>query len=160
MPIVGAFIAPHGALILDPMRPNVPKDSCSKLHSAMMRVAQEVEDLKPQIVFLATPHGICLSGSFGIYLNNRARGPAEWDGMWSEFAASVELNTERSKELISALQKHSLPVEGIISFSSSVEAPMRWGEVLEPHSELISHQRLSPSGFYRKRAPLKTRNTW
>eukprot|EP01047_Picozoa_sp_COSAG01_P121898 COSAG01_NODE_50713_length_361_cov_0.694656_1_plen_35_part_01 len=34
--------------------------------------------MRPDIVLLHTPHGVCLSSALGVYLNPGAEGRAEW----------------------------------------------------------------------------------
>jgi aromatic ring-opening dioxygenase LigB subunit len=70
MPLVGCFIMPHGTLVLDPSKPTFSRE----LNEAMVRAAQELVAMKPDVVLLSTPHGIALDLDFGLYMNAHAQG--------------------------------------------------------------------------------------
>jgi hypothetical protein len=61
--------------------------------------------MRPDIVLLHTPHGVCLSSALGVYLNPSAEGSAEWMGGWSDFRVSVRLHSERAAGLLAHLQR-------------------------------------------------------
>eukprot|EP01116_Phalansterium_solitarium_P011203 TRINITY_DN26813_c0_g1_i1.p1 TRINITY_DN26813_c0_g1~~TRINITY_DN26813_c0_g1_i1.p1 ORF type:complete len:289 (+),score=19.35 TRINITY_DN26813_c0_g1_i1:470-1336(+) len=129
MVVVGAFIVPHGAIVLDPAKTQI--NSCQVLHDAMKTCFRRaVEELDPSIVFVSTPHGHALTRSFGVYLNPTACGDAEWDGEWKEFGVEVSIDQAHSRALINAVQAAQLPVEGITSYSIAAGIPLRWGEAV------------------------------
>ena len=60
MPLVGGAIMPHGALILDPTRKEMPADLSAKaqrLYDACLTAADEIANLQPDLILLYTPHG-------------------------------------------------------------------------------------------------------
>jgi aromatic ring-opening dioxygenase LigB subunit len=136
--IVSALIIPHGALVLDPQNDqhliatedHKPMQAAQQLHDALIKCGQFVNQVNPDIILLLTPHGISLSYSFGIYMNKSAKGTAEWDDQYKEYTADVEIDTDTSQALLNYLMSQSLSVQGIIGFSSSEPAPLRWGEVI------------------------------
>jgi aromatic ring-opening dioxygenase LigB subunit len=70
MPLVGSFVLPHGALVLDEAKPVYS----AELNRAMRQAAQDLVALQPDVVLLSTPHGIALDSDFGLYLNHAAKG--------------------------------------------------------------------------------------
>lgn len=78
MVLIGSAIIPHGSMILDPTAEEIPV-GVDELHSAAKFVGDFVRDQEPDILVLATPHGINLSEAIGIYANHVATGkPAEF----------------------------------------------------------------------------------
>lgn len=73
MPLVGSFIMPHGALTLSKTDPYVPS-SAHCLHDACMEAARQINELRPDYIFLSTPHGISLTDDYVIYGNSKATG--------------------------------------------------------------------------------------
>jgi len=129
MAIVGAFILPHGAMILDPEKDGIPKQAI-KLHKEMKNVAKIIEKLKPDLIFLTSPHSISLSNDFGIYLNESGSGSAEWNDDYKNYKVKVEIDQEIANELLDYLSEKETAINGIASFTPSVDAPFRWGEAV------------------------------
>ena len=128
MPLVGAAILPHGSMVLDKSRPELPAGT-AEIHDMSMRTAQRVRAMQPDIIILHTPHSICLSNSLGVYLNPSAAGNAKWMGAWEKFAVAVRLANEEAKSLLVHLQQAEVAAEGIIAFAN-FDIPMRWSEVI------------------------------
>lgn len=84
MVLVGLAILPHGCMILDTQKQDLP-DGAKQLHEACVKAAKEVDSWQPDVIFLVTPHGFSLSRNMGIYMNTNAQGNAEWNGEWAEF---------------------------------------------------------------------------
>ena len=78
---------------------------------------------------LHTPHGISLSKSVGVYMNNIAKGNALWNGKWDEFEVEVTIDAEMAKKIIEHFEEDQIDAQGVNSFSRT-EAPIRWGEVV------------------------------
>jgi len=127
--IIGAFILPHGSMVLDLDKKGLPKEAI-KLHNAMVEMADEIEKLQPDIIFMTTPHSIALSNDFGIYLNKGGSGSAEWMGEYKKYQANIEFDQEISQNLLDYLIDKETAINGVVSFTSSVDAPLRWGEVV------------------------------
>ena len=64
MVLIGCSILPHGSMILDPTVLDLPA-GCDELHTAAKYVGDYLRDHEPDIVVLATPHGINISDSIG-----------------------------------------------------------------------------------------------
>ena len=129
MVIVGAFILPHGAMILDPEKDGIPKQAIA-LHKEMKTAAKMIEDLQPDLIFLTTPHSIGLSNDFGIYLNKGGSGSAEWNNEYKEFEVEVEFDQEIANELLDILSEKETAIHGIAAFSPGTDTPFRWGEAV------------------------------
>ena len=76
-----------------------------ELHTAAKFVGDYVKDHEPDIIVLATPHGLNLSDSIGIYANHIAKGHAEWNGLWGDFRVSVNIHDDFAIEMFNHLQK-------------------------------------------------------
>ncbi|MFW9972459.1 MAG: hypothetical protein ACFFDF_19900 [Candidatus Odinarchaeota archaeon] len=129
MGIVGAFILPHGSMILDPKKNGISKQVI-KLHEAMKKIRKIINQLSPDVIFLTTPHSIALSYDYAIYLNKLASGTAEWNGEYGEFSIDIRLSQELSTRLLNLLQTKDIAVQGISAYSSNVSVPLHWGEVV------------------------------
>lgn len=143
MPIVSSLVLPHGATIFDggpgcsasaakrdSDLPSTLKESCQTLFKACQEAAEMAKSTRnPDVIFLNTPHGVCLHKAHCVYLNSRAKGNAEWNGQWTEYDVDVALDTKVSGALVEHLLKDGIPVEGMRAFAAC-EAPLRWGEVI------------------------------
>ncbi|MFW9945404.1 MAG: hypothetical protein ACFFDX_01100 [Candidatus Odinarchaeota archaeon] len=129
MVIVGAFILPHGAMILDPKKEGIPMQAIN-LNYEMRKIVKIIDDLRPEIIFLTTPHSIALSNDYGIYLNMGGSGTAEWDGEYQEYVVNVKINQKISNQLLDYLSKKGTAINGISAYAMSVHAPLRWGEAV------------------------------
>ncbi|MFX1297128.1 MAG: hypothetical protein ACFFD2_20030 [Promethearchaeota archaeon] len=129
MVLVGAFILPHGSMILDPKKNGIPKQAIN-LHNEMKKVVKIIDNLQPEIIFLTTPHSIALSNDYGIYLNKCASGTAEWNGEYQEYSVNVKINQEISNQLLNYLYGKETAIHGISAYSMSVNVPIRWGEAV------------------------------
>lgn len=76
--IVGAFVLPHGGIALDPVNFNTTNHTArleaKALHEACRKVGQDVQDVKPEVIFLSTPHGLADYRNFLVYSNAVAAG--------------------------------------------------------------------------------------
>ena len=109
--------------------PKTLKEDCSVLFKAAQEAAAMARATKPDVIFLNTPHGICLSDSICVYLNKKAKGNAEWNNQWSEYDVDVDLDSELAAAFLNHLQGSNIPAEGMVAFTAC-EAPLRWGEVI------------------------------
>jgi len=128
MSLIGAAFLPHGAMILNPNLPGLPPGA-EELHKKCIEVGKQICDLKPDLIFMHTPHGISMSSHFGVYVNGTtASGNAEWKNLWGEYSVKVHLDGIIAESLINYLQPN-IPTQGIRTFSD-VSCPLRWGEVI------------------------------
>jgi len=87
----GIYVLPHGSMILDPLKENLPKPAI-ELNKKMNEVAKKIESLEPDLCILVTPHGIALSHDYGLYMNRTAVGTAEWEGEWKEYNVKINID--------------------------------------------------------------------
>ena len=130
--LVGAFILPHGALILDPDPIKEPESY--KLHNGMKKCAKQIKALEPDIILLTTPHGISLTNSLAIYTNKYASGSAEWLGQYTQYQLkNIEMDSSKANTLlkwINASDKDQYNVDGFRYIYKQFETPIKWGEVI------------------------------
>ena len=126
--IIGTGILPHGSLVLPASENDGSK--ANKIHQSMKNLANYIEALQPEIIFLSTPHGLALEKSFGIYKNETASGTAEWNDGYKEFAVSLKLRPKLASNLLDYLKRKNNDVQGITSYTASAPIPLRWGEVV------------------------------
>jgi aromatic ring-opening dioxygenase LigB subunit len=127
--LLGVFFVPHGSIILDPTRNGIPP-SARTIYKNMVEISQNIQQLKPDICLLVTPHGISLSHDYGLYFNLKAEGTAEWENDYKEFAVKIDLDQEETKKISQFLEKSSFPVSTITSYANSESIPLRWGEAV------------------------------
>lgn len=129
MPIVGAYILPHGSMILDPEKENISEEAIA-LHHEMKKIAQEIDGLNPDIIFLTTPHSIALSNDFALYLNQGGLGTAEWKGDYKDFIVQILFDQDLTNELLAYLHEKQRAISGLACFTAGIQAPLRWGEAV------------------------------
>ena len=103
MVLIGCAILPHGSMILDPTIDDIPA-GVDELHSASKYVGDYVRDHEPDIIVLATPHGLNLSESIGVYASNIGIGTADWNKNWSDFRVSCNFHDEFALDVYNHLQ--------------------------------------------------------
>lgn len=123
----GAFILPHGSMILEP---GDTDHRARSLNRAMIDIGKIISKIDPDTVFFTTPHGISLSNDFGVYLNTTLEGNAEWEGKYEEYLVNVKIDTELSEKYLLYFKKNKCRISGITCFSGSVPAIARWGEAV------------------------------
>ena len=105
------------------------KEDCRALYKSTSEAAEMAKATKPEVLFLNTPHGMCLTNSHCVYMNSKAKGNTEWNGQWTEYDVSVDLDSEMARSFLDHLQKDGVAAEGVNAFSAC-EAPLCWGEVI------------------------------
>ena len=108
MVLVGAAIMPHASMILDPTLDDIPP-GVDELHSAAKYVGDIIRELEPDVIVLATPHGLNLSDSIGIYANHVASGTAEWNGHWGDYKVSINIHDDFAVEIFNHLRASGRP---------------------------------------------------
>ncbi|MHA1967289.1 MAG: hypothetical protein ACW964_05765 [Candidatus Hodarchaeales archaeon] len=129
MVLIGSFFVPHGSIILDPSKEGI-SDSAKQIHSEMVDLSKIIRDLKPELCFLVTPHGISLSNDYGLYANQIAEGTAEWENEYNDFKVKINIDHEETKKIYEFLIYFRFPVSTITCFTGSVNIPLRWGEAV------------------------------
>ena len=141
--IVGAAVIPHGDFSYDPTL--LPLNSKSRaaaniVHEAALSLHSFVTDIKPDVIFLSTPHGMELTNNFVAYLNTNGTGfaaigqdlhnasipPRDVPLVPSPINLAPNLTLALVERLVSLKQN----VSGIKNFADSEPAALRWGEVV------------------------------
>ena len=144
MPLVSSLFLPHGPIVFDgadcssttanqrlSVMPETIREDCQTLYRGACAAVELAKASKPDVIFLNTPHGVCLSSRHCVYLNKKARGNAEWEGQWTEYEACVEVDLELSRAFLEHLHKEGVAAEGMqVQTSSNLEASLCWSEVL------------------------------
>lgn len=137
--VVGAFILPHGGLALDPRNFNTTnqteKYEAYEINNACRRVAQDIQQLQPDIVVLSTPHGLADDNNFLIYSNLKAAGYGLVDDCLiqpCQYNISVELDAGLAALLYtgSGSTENLSLLTGFGPAGNDNEIPIRWGEVI------------------------------
>ena len=134
--LVGAFILPHGALVLNPDPIKEPESY--KLHKGMKECGKQIKSLKPDIILLTTPHGVSLTNSLAIYTNKYVSGSAAWLGKYTEYELkNIECDSSKANSLLkwinsqyNSYPNNKYPVDGYRYIYTEFEAPINWGEVI------------------------------
>lgn len=127
MPFVGAALLPHGSMVLDPERSDLPTGAAD-LHRGMKAAAALIQAAAPDLIVLHTPHGISLSSSLGVYRGSGATGNALWMGAWENFKVHVEFDDAQASKLLAHFKDAGVDAQGINMFAG--DAPIRWAEVV------------------------------
>lgn len=108
--IIANFVMPHGGIALDPRHFNTTNPTAKKegweIHQACVKVGQQIQKLKPDLIFLSTPHGVADLRNFIFYLNPLGKGSAETDNCQCPpccYNVSVRFDTRLSSDLVKSL---------------------------------------------------------
>ena len=127
--IIGAGIVPHGSLILEHSDFSL-FPGAKNLFQAMKSLSKIIEKQNPEIIFMITPHGIQLSNSFGIYLNESGNGSAEWNNKYQNYTVQINISSKFSHKLFEYLKDNQVEIESIIAFSEKKSISLKWGETV------------------------------
>jgi aromatic ring-opening dioxygenase LigB subunit len=135
--VIGGLVIPHGDFCFDPSLVDY-KNGSAELHAAATKVGKlVVEQLKPNIILLSTPHGMALDRDFNIYENSRISGFAAIGSDMHNasypiynFPLSAPSNSTLATELVEMLKREGKNVSGLKTFADSEPAAIRWGEVV------------------------------
>jgi aromatic ring-opening dioxygenase LigB subunit len=116
-------------MILDPKKKGLPKEA-KDLHYAMIDAVKAIEELKPDLIFMTSPHGIALSNDFGVCLNKGAIATAEWEDDYKDYVVKIEIDQEISSNLLDYLFDKETAVTGIAAYTPGVEVNLRWGDAV------------------------------
>ena len=139
MVLGGISFFPHGAMILDPQKEDIPLAAID-LHHQCNEAAKLIVDLAPSVIILVTPHGLSSSHSLNVYQNSSFRGNAGWFGHWEEFCVEcTNADDSLTQSIIDNLTKAGVVCEGIAAFSRGAVGPLAWGEAVPLwfHRELL-----------------------
>ncbi|XP_078689939.1 uncharacterized protein LOC144921127 isoform X1 [Branchiostoma floridae x Branchiostoma belcheri] len=142
--VVGAFVLPHGGIALDPSHFNTTNQTALQqawqIHNAAQKVGRLINSLRPDLLFLSTPHGVADLTNFLFYLNPKGYGSADTDNCACPpccYNVSVDIDSAMSETLVETLQREDLKISGLSAFGPPGGAddpfPLRWAEVIPLH---------------------------
>lgn len=136
--VIGASVLPHGDFAFAPQLVH-NKGGSLQLHEACTSIGEWImRDMKPDLVFLSTPHGLELDNNFLIYKNANESGSADvgqdlHNSSFPGFLVNLSIRTNEAvaDELTSFLNlKRSRNVSGLVGFADSLPLTISWGEIL------------------------------
>ncbi len=109
MVLVGVSFLPHGTMILDDSIPGLPIGA--------LEISKHCEDAasimaanSPEVIILATPHGLSLAKSCSVLRNDRLSGSAQWNGYWGNYCIDCCSDVKIVDEVVAQLMSASCPV--------------------------------------------------
>jgi aromatic ring-opening dioxygenase LigB subunit len=131
MGLVFGAIAPHGGLAVAEACTPEELPLAVATRSGMEELGREFAAAKPEVVVVATPHNVHISGAFAVLVAARMSGNLE--GTPQPVALEVPSETGLAWLLLETLIGHGLPAVGV-SFGSNdpstAVAPMDWGVLI------------------------------
>ncbi len=129
--LVFAAIAPHGGLAVAEACTPEELQLALVTRSGMEELGREFAAAKPEVVVVATPHNVHISGAFAVLVAARMSG--NLDGTPQPVELEVPSETGLAWLLLETLIGHGLPAVGV-SFGSNdpstAVAPMDWGVLI------------------------------
>ena len=135
--IIGAAILPHGDFAYNPeLLSN--QIGANRLHEACISVAEWImNEMKPDVIFLTTPHGLKLNNNFLVYENDVETGDAmigddlhDSSFKSQQISLSINSNKELAQKLIYLMNEYGNNVEGLSSFGKDETLALKWGEII------------------------------
>lgn len=132
MPIQSIYIVPHGTLLFTPEEFPDCATKIQTICKSFDSISDEIFALQPDLIILTTPHGISLLESFGVYCGYEGFGTAEWQGKFTEYSITLQIDRAESLNFIDFAKKTNkeVKIEGIVSFIETIPIPLRWSEVV------------------------------
>eukprot|EP01083_Nonionella_stella_P311548 1111259_1 len=139
--IIGAAVLPHGDFAYDPSLID-NKNGSLELHKACGAVGDWImNEMKPDLIFITTPHGLALDTDFLIYQNAQESGYVmlgddlhNSSAKLTKVTLNITSNGELAKSLTDILRaknpRNNNNVSGILGFADSNPLPISWGEIL------------------------------
>jgi aromatic ring-opening dioxygenase LigB subunit len=138
--LAGAAVLPHGDFAFDPtlLPPFTPERQIAKTVAAASRQAGAwlSHHVRPDIIFLSTPHGIKLDNDFSIFMGSRGSGTVSiGNDLYNKtksynVSMEVDLAPDEANNLLLKLQDQHQNVSGIYSYNNDASVPLQWGEII------------------------------
>ena len=126
MPIVVAAVAPHGF----PLIPDISDDADGGLatRDAMQEMSRRFADAKPDVVFIAGPHGVRVNGFISVADVAEAAGAFHYQGRTVEM--NVLIDGRLTGEIVEKARARNIPVAEVGYASPAARGgtlPLDWG---------------------------------
>jgi len=109
MPIVGACITPHGGEIL-PELAGDRLDAFAPTRRAMEELGRRMRERRPEVIVLATPHGLRLEGFISVVTAEFSRGKMAGPG--GEVRQEFRVDRQVARAIVSRARGAGLPIVG------------------------------------------------
>lgn len=142
---VFAAIVPHGY----PIIPDLSEDAEGGLatREAMFTFADRLKAAKPDVIVIATPHGMRAEGMISLAAVSRGAGTLLWEG--KQFEMNVPVDLEFTDAIADAARKRDVPT-ALLGFAGNrrqqAVMPLDWG-VMVPAYFAGHNRNLTGSGF-------------
>jgi len=137
--LVFGAIAPHGGLAVAEACTPDELELAQATRAGMEELGRAFSAARPEVVIVATPHNVHISGAFDVLVAGRVAGSLE--GTPQPVALDVPGEPALAWLLLEILIASELPAV----------APMDWGVLTPPHGRLHL-----PTGLRERRAPPRT----
>ena len=138
MSLVFAAIVPHGF----PIIPDLSEDAEGGMatREAMLEFGRRIQAAKPDVVVIATPHGMRAEGMVALAAVSRGAGKLEWEG--KSFEMNIPVDLDFTDEIAAQAKKRGVP-HALVGYAGNRRdqsaAPLDWG-IITP-SYFIGHTR-------------------
>ena len=131
MSLVFAAIAPHGGLAIREACSPDERDVALTTQEGMAELGRRFGAAKPEVVVVATPHNVHISGAMAVIIAGRIAG--ELPGAPVSIALDSPVDHEMAMAILQAWGERSVPSVGV-SFGANdpfaAVAPMDWGVLI------------------------------
>ena len=144
---VFAAIVPHGF----PVIPDVSEDAEGGMatREAMFVFAERLKAAKPDVIVIATPHGMRAEGMISLAAVSRGAGSLIWEG--KKFEMNVPVDLAFTDEIADAAKKRDVPT-ALLGFAGNRRTqavmPLDWGVIVPAyfsgHTQNVEHTGFIP----------------
>lgn len=148
---VFAAIVPHGF----PIIPDISEDAEGGMatREAMFTFGERLKAAKPDVIVIATPHGMRAEGMISLAAVSRGAGSLIWEG--AKFEMNVPVDLDFTDEIASAAKNRNVPT-ALLGFAGNRRTqavmPLDWG-VITPAYFAGHTQNIANTGFIPGDAP-------
>lgn len=138
MSLVFAAIVPHGFPIIPDLSDDAEGGMATR--EAMLEFGRRIQAAKPDVVVIATPHGMRAEGMVALAAVSRGAGKLDWEG--KSFEMNIPVDLEFTDEIAAQAKTRNVP-HALIGYAGNRRdqsaAPLDWG-IITP-SYFIGHTR-------------------
>lgn len=126
MSLVFGAIVPHGFPIIPEL--SVDAEGGLATREAMFEFSRRLEASKPDVIVIATPHGVRAEGQIALAAVSRGAGKLTWEG--SSFETNVPVDLDFTDEIAAVARANSIPL-ALVGFAGNRRdqsvLPLDWG---------------------------------
>ncbi|HEY3316130.1 MAG TPA: extradiol ring-cleavage dioxygenase [Bacillota bacterium] len=135
MAIVGACIAPHGEAILPELAGDA-FEAFAQTRQAMEELSRRMAARRPEVIVLATPHGLRLEGHIAVVTSEYVQGSLTAPGGDGRVAQEFRTDREMARAIVQRARGNRLPAVGCNYGALEGQAsnvPLDWGSIIPLH---------------------------